>query len=592
MFCTKCGSKLDDSAKFCTVCGTPTNSNQAEPQAAPAKAQEKPSPQPVIQEQQVKQATQEKPVIQQPVGQQAAGQPAQKGPAFQQPGIPHANQPVQQGPVFPQQPIQQGMPPLQHGQMMGGPLPPQAPKQPASVPKKKEKNKKKIILIAGICAAIIAIGGGTGYFLYQNNIKKQAKNVIAYFEEGNYDKAIDIFEKYSGKKKFFDEKVKEELLKKAELIKENYLAESLDYKLAKEQLNNLEEYDIDELTDVVGEVRAFVDKIYQSREYYKEGKASFDIGDYSGAIMYYEAVSKDDAKYYDLARKEIEKAQLEEEKLREEERLSGLKEQAITDAEYYAYNRDYANAILAIEQGLSELPGDQDLTDILAGYKLLQELTLKVPSISSSHYDYTYTEDGIDYMTLTIDVPHLEGDSPIYASINEAFEAVKDNLITYGDSMANIAKEFVYDEFFYAYSLELGFSVKYNQNGILCVLLEGYEYTGGAHGYPIRQVMTFDLANGWQLSLDDLIAADEETFGSYVMAEFDRMYNAGDVYYWDNAYELVEYSIWDFSRMNYYITENEIIIFFYPYELASYADGFVDIVFPYAGNEWMFEYLQ
>lgn len=591
MFCTKCGSKLDDSAKFCTVCGTPTNSNQAEPQAAPAKAQEKPSPQPVIQEQQVKQVTQEKPVIQQPVGQQAAGQPAQKGPAFQQPGVPNANQPVQQGPIFPQQPIQQGMAPMQHGQMMGGPLP-QAPKQPASDPKKKEKNKKKIILIAGICAAIIAIGGGTGYFLYQNNIKKQAKNVIAYFEEGNYDKAIDIFEKYSGKKKSFDEKVKEELLKKAELIKENYLAESLDYKLAKDQLNNLEEYDIDELTDAVDEVRAFVDKIYQSREYYKEGKASFDIGDYSGAIMYYEAVVKDDAKYYDLARKEIEKAQFEEEKLREEERLSGLKEQAITDAEYYASNRDYANAILAIEQGLSELPGDQDLTDILAGYKLLQELTLKVPSISSSRYDYTYTEGGIDYMTLTIDVPHLEGDSPIYASINEAFEVVKDNLITYGDSMANTAKEFVYDEFFYAYSLELGFSVKYNQNGILCVLLEGYEYTGGAHGYPIRQVMTFDLANGWQLSLDDLIAADEETFGSYVMAEFDRMYNAGDIYYWDNAFETVEYSIWDFSRMNYYITENEIIIFFYPYELASYADGFVEIVIPYAGNEWMFEYLQ
>lgn len=590
MFCTKCGSKLDDTAKFCTGCGAPTNQMHQETQAVQPSNQEINVYQPVQQEQMFQQPVQQEATPEQPVQQeQMIRQPEQQETAPEQPVQPEQmfQQPIQQQGTFPQQPF---------NQMMTGPIPqmpisaPQVQKQPSSIPVK--KSKKKIILIAGISAAVIVICGGVGFFLYQNNIKNQAKNVIAYFEDGDFDKSVDLYDKYSGKQKTFDNKVEEELLNKVELIKEDYLSEKLDYASAEEQLHRLEEYDIDDLEDSIEEVSEFVNMIYLSRENYKEGKEYFDLGDYASAIVKYSSVAKEDKKYYDLAVKEMESAQNLEEQRQEEERLNGIRDQALADAEYYAGYYDYVSAITAIEQGLSEIPGDQVLTDQLAAYKMQQELTQKVMTISSTRYDNVYSDQGKDVMTVAMEFPFLEGDSPAYASINSAIEQLKNDYIEYGESMADTAKEFAADEYFYAYSLDMSYTVKYNQNGILCIMLEGYDYTGGAHGYPIRNVMTFDLATGNQLGLSDLMATDEYTFGSYVTAEFNRMFSEGVTMYWDDAPQTVQNSTESFYTMNYYITENEIVIFYYPYDLASYADGFVEVVIPYAGNEWMFKYLQ
>ncbi len=569
MFCTKCGNQLEASAKFCNKCGAPTNQIQEE--ALPA--------QPVRQE----------PIIRQTAPQGAVPpQPVQQEPIIRQPApqVAVPPQPVQQEPIF-QQPAPQVAVPPQYSQMMQAPYP-QTPIQPAPAPTKKSK---KGIVIAGICAAVLVIGGGVaGYFLYQNNIKKQSEHVIAYFDDGDYDKSLELYEKYNGKQKAFDQKVEEELIKKAELIKEEYLSENLERIPAKEQLLLLEDYDIDGLTAAADKTAKFIDMISLSRRYYDEGKELFDQGDYTTAILKFNSVLKDDPKYYDLAQKEIVKAQLEEKK-QEEERLNNVRSQAVYDAEYYASYYDYTSAIAVIEQGLKELPGDQALTDLLAAYILQHEMTMKVPSISSVRYDNTYTEQDRDIMTVALELPFLEGDNPAYASINDVFEQVRLEAIAYAEDMVNDIREYTMDEYFIANSIDLGYSVKYNQNGVLCIMLEGYEYTGGAHGYPIRQVGSFDLATGAQLGLGDLIATDIYTFASEVTAEFSRMYYEGETYYWEDAQQIVEDAAYSFD-MNYYITEKEIVIFFFPYELASYADGFVEIVIPYEGNEWMFTFLQ
>ena len=624
MFCTKCGSKLVDSAKFCTGCGAPTNQFHQEKQTAQPSNHEITEQ---VQPEEIFRAVQQEAAPEQPAQVEEKSQPVQQEAAPEQPAQPEEifqpeqqaaapEQPVQPVEIFrteqqeaaPEQPVQpvemfhqpvqqQGTFPQQpFNQMMTGPIP-QVPvtasqerKQPSSIPAK--KNKKKIILIAGISAAVIVICGGLGFFLYQNNIKNQAKNVIAYFEDGEFDKSVDLYDKYSGKQKAFDHKVEEELLNRVELIKADYLSEKLDYASAEEKLHRLEEFDIDDLEDSVEEVTEFIDMIYLSRENYKAGKEYFDLGDYASAIVKYSSVVKEDKKYYDLAVKELESAQQQEEQRQEEERLNGLRDQALADAEYYAGYYDYTSAITAIEQGLSEIPGDQVLTDQLAAYKMQQELTQKVINITSTRYDNTYSDQGKDIMTVAMEFPFLEGDSPAYASINSAIEQLKNDYIEYGESMADIAKGVAADEYFYAYSLDVSYSVKYNQNGILCIMMEGYDYTGGAHGYPIRNVMTFDLATGMQLGLGDLMATDEYTFGSYVTTEFNRMFSEGLTMYWEDAPQIVQNSTESFYTMNYYITENEIVIFYYPYDLASYADGFVEVVIPYAGNEWMFKYLQ
>ena len=38
MFCTQCGTRLDDGARYCTICGKPVNAPAAGPQPPPAAA--------------------------------------------------------------------------------------------------------------------------------------------------------------------------------------------------------------------------------------------------------------------------------------------------------------------------------------------------------------------------------------------------------------------------------------------------------------------------------------------------------------------------------------------------------------------------
>lgn len=620
MFCTNCGNKLDDTAKFCTSCGTPTNLNKQVPEAA-APVEEVPVvAEPVVIQQEeyipaqpindnvnIEQPVQQEIPTQQPMNQEAPEQPVVQDMELQQQVSPEMviQQPVNQ-PMEPQQPMNQPIP-MQQSENQPMPTPIQQapgsiyqiPNQPNTVggqmgdmvPVPVKKSKTKLLVITGICIAVLAIGGGVGYFLYQNNIKKQAKNVLAYLEEGEYDKALDLYEKYTGKQKDFDSQVEEELLNRAEQIREDFLSEKLNYADAKKQLHILEDYDIDELEDTTKDIGKFIDKINLSRENYKEGKAYFEQGDYTSAITMFSSVIKEDSKYYDLALKEIEKAKQEEALQLEAERINSLREQILDDANYYASYNDYDTAINVLEGGLIEIPGDQALNDLLAAYKLQQEMTLVANSITSSEYNTTYQDQGKDVATVSLVFPYLEGDNPAYNNINQTFEQIMNDYKSYGESLADTAREFASDEYFYAYSLDVGYSVRYNQNGILCIMLEGYDYTGGAHGYPVRQVLTFDLRTGYQLWLSDLMDTDEATFGSYVTEEFDRMYNEGLTMYWEDSQQTVQNSLTYFDTMNYYLTDDGICIFWYPYDLASYADGFVEIFVPYAGKEWMFKFL-
>ncbi|NLK99738.1 MAG: DUF3298 domain-containing protein [Clostridiales bacterium] len=44
------------------------------------------------------------------------------------------------------------------------------------------------------------------------------------------------------------------------------------------------------------------------------------------------------------------------------------------------------------------------------------------------------------------------------------------------------------------------------------------------------------------------------------------------------------------DSLNYYISEDSICIYYFPYDLASYARGFVDIIISYKGNEGIFSF--
>ncbi len=455
-----------------------------------------------------------------------------------------------------------------------------------------KKGKKKIVIVAVACAVVLLAGAGVGYYMYQNHIMKQADHVMAYLDDGEYDESIDVYEKYSGKKEAFDDKVFEGLKVRAEQIKEDYSSEKLDYNTALDQIYNLEEYDIKKIDKLVKEIAQYINRINTSREDYKEAKAYYELGDYGYALEKYSLVLKEDDKYYKLAAKDIEQIEQEEADRQKEEKMNDIRDQALWDAESYAYDYDYENAIYAIEQGLAVIPEDQALTDMLTYYKEVQEMVVSVATITSTKYEQIYNEQDKDFMTVSIEIPVLEGDNPAYTWINQELDRLKESYIASSEELAEDARLYASEEFFYPYSYEITYSVQYNDNGVLSFMMDGYIYTGGAHGFPVRDVYTFDLASGTTLSLSDLIATDETIFGTYVTEEFQRMFEETPEEYWPDAPETVQRYSTNFYDMNYYIMKDGINIFFYPYDLGSYARGFVDIFIPYAGNEGMFEFLQ
>ena len=393
--------------------------------------------------------------------------------------------------------------------------------------------KRIILIIACIVALIITVGGVTGSLLYRKHIDKQTELAIKYIDDRKYLEALSLYRKYSGKKVSFDEKVFTELKDTVEHIKKDYMSEDIDYNSAKDQLHSLDNFDIMGFDLMVYDCAKWIDRINASRVNYQDGKTYHEGGDYDTALEKYGLVLEDDREYYD-------------------------------------------RALADIEIILEEESESQD--------------KLRVPSFDNTIYEHTYTEDDKEIMYVMIDFPILTGNSPSYESINKIIDSVKAEYMIEIDRMKEEARAYKDEEYFISSGYSVSYSVPYNNNGIVCIVLDGYIYSGGAHGYPLRRTLTFDLDKGTLMNLSDLISGDAKAFTELITDEYKRMYDETPEEYWSDSPDFVRKDALNMDNLNYYITEDSICIYYFPYDLASYARGFVEITIPYLGNEWLFSF--
>lgn len=217
--------------------------------------------------------------------------------------------------------------------------------------------------------------------------------------------------------------------------------------------------------------------------------------------------------------------------------------------------------------------------------------SFRVIDFDSTLYEHIYTEDDKEIMYVSIEFPILIGDSPSYESINQIIDSLRESYMNEINRMVAEARAYSDEEYFIPNGYEIAYSIQYNNDGMLCILLDGYTYAGGAHGYPLRKPLVFNLAEGSLMNLSDLISADPKAFADIITDEFQRMYNEAPEEYWEEALSIVKENALDMDSLNYYITEDSLYIFYFPYDLGSYARGFVDIVIPYLRNEWMFSFI-
>ena len=585
MFCTNCGNKLGE-AMFCTSCGTPnpkkTNSQAAVTQDKPVteatpdkiKAEPKPSQAPVQTEVKPSQVQAETKPSKVPV--QAEIKPSHVQTETKPSQVQAETKPI------PDNVNTEGNPP--------------------------KKSKKLIPLIAGLIIFILLGGGIGGYFLYQKHIDKQADAVIAYLDDEEYDNALKIYEKYSGKKASFDNLVTGEVKNVVNKVTDSYIQNELDYDSAIKKLNDLGAFNSKELDTVISDANSLIESVETSRIAYNDAVNFFQAGQYEDAINKYNEVISEDSKNYTNAQDGIKEAleeiaRIEEEQKRQEteeaerERIQMIKEKTLTVAETYASIFDYQSAITEIEKGLVEVPNDIDLESYLNLYTDYYKQTLAVPSFDVTKYEQTYTneaeneDENVEIMSISIELPVLQGTNPAYESINQILNNVKETLISEAEEITELARSYDYDENLPSCSYDVVFSIMYNDR-LLSIMLHGYLYTGGAHGESIRQTYTFDLSSGQQVELKDLVSNDDNVFSDYLVQEFQRMYEETPEEYWDDAVITLVNSSTILGEMNFYLTEDSLYIYYPPYHLGSHARDFVDIMIPYEGNENIFSFLQ
>lgn len=117
--------------------------------------------------------------------------------------------------------------------------------------------------------------------------------------------------------------------------------------------------------------------------------------------------------------------------------------------------------------------------------------------------------------------------------------------------------------------------------------MDAYWYGGGAHGMPYQFGYLFNLKTGEEVSFKDIYGGTEEDLKKIVAEKTkeDFLNEESDNYYdWDKDADSVYQHAYDYiSFDNFPISyrEDGVLLMYPPYEMASYAQGFVCVLISY-----------
>lgn len=127
-------------------------------------------------------------------------------------------------------------------------------------------------------------------------------------------------------------------------------------------------------------------------------------------------------------------------------------------------------------------------------------------------------------------------------------------------------------------ALKITQDVKRNSNGIISFVTEHYIYTGGAHGTTSWYPRTVDTLaeNPHDLKLGELFTVDDyiERLNAIIKQ---KVTDNPDLY--SELWE--EPIITEQNQNRFYLTDENLVIYFPPYELSYYAKGFVEFPISY-----------
>ena len=123
--------------------------------------------------------------------------------------------------------------------------------------------------------------------------------------------------------------------------------------------------------------------------------------------------------------------------------------------------------------------------------------------------------------------------------------------------------------------LEIRQNVMYNNNDILSILGECYQYTDGYNGISTRIAKNLNTKTNSEILLKDIFNDNE-----YIKMLNLRLLEMSETAQYSDLWETPV--IGKNQNQYFYFSDNGLVIFYPPYELSYYARGFVEFTIPYS----------
>lgn len=131
------------------------------------------------------------------------------------------------------------------------------------------------------------------------------------------------------------------------------------------------------------------------------------------------------------------------------------------------------------------------------------------------------------------------------------------------------------------YEIVTEFEITYNEDGIVSLYIDTYEFSGGAHGNTIRSSQNWDLSIGALLPLYCFYPNNPYFILEILKGIIEQIrieIEEGTNQYFDDYCCLVLES---FNPESFYLTKDSIAVFFQQYDIAPYSSGILVFNIPY-----------
>lgn len=201
-----------------------------------------------------------------------------------------------------------------------------------------------------------------------------------------------------------------------------------------------------------------------------------------------------------------------------------------------------------------------------------QETPVKVEKVTEKK-EYN-TKQGEKGLILSYAYPQITGPYVGIPIINENYKKQRDIWFEEQKELIELVQK--EDIIQGIYGNEVVFQVTCNRYPLICILHQGYLYTGGAHGLPYRTSSIYNVDTGKEVTPMEYLKKDEKQLKEEVNKAFRKKFEQDPSMYWENANKIVEEI--KLSDMGYYLTNEGMVFFLDPYIVAPFAGGFSEVI--------------